>query len=69
MRKIECDCCGTDGAKSAFTIRYPTNGGKHQVTYDLCERCREMLDDFLRKAYNCRHGIGDRNHQEGGNNP
>lgn len=70
MRRIECDCCGADGATSAITIRFPVNGGKCQRTYDLCEQCRDMLDDFLHNAYMNKHtdrrGTGGRDRQGGG---
>ena len=67
MRKIICDICKTEANPAQTTVTpwcgfaYTTvevlSGQMKQETYDLCDKCSEMVVKFIRKQIDERQSI------------
>jgi len=51
MQITKCDKCGKeqkgDKAWSDFTFRRDKGHAEIEITYDLCERCADLLEKFI----------------------
>ena len=63
MRSMRiCECCGGENetSRTKLTINYPirpldVDSPMHQISYIICDKCREKVDDYLNELRRQNH--------------